>query len=251
MYKLIKLEFIKLRKTLFLSSILFFILGACLTLVFTHGYSYQYNIEIWCEAYTPILFFFPIFCTVPVTWLLYYERKNNFVTYSIVRSSSKKYLLSKLFAHCIYGAIITFALSMEILVIALYLVGPVHVLVNPLNVFQMDAFINHPFLYGLILSLWRSALSILFVILSFISSLLFNNLFIIMVFPFAYYLLENVVLSVLGLPFFRMVTSLGVVSGGYTYGIELWHLFIGPIILSIFLLICFVVGYKKRIFYNK
>lgn len=248
MYKLMKLEFSKLHKTLLMFSICFASLGVCLTLIFTHGYSYQYNIEIWCEAYTLILFLFPVFCTVPVTWLLFYEKKNNYIFYSIVRSSSKRYLLSKLIAHCIYGFIITFFISMEILLISLYLVGPVKVLVNPLNVFQMDAFINHPLLYGLVLSLWRGLLSVLFVILGFVFSLLFNNLFIIMVLPFAYYLLENVILSMLGLPYFRIITSLGVVSGGYTYGIQLRYLFIGPIILAVCIFLCFMVGYKKRCF---
>lgn len=250
MYKLIKLEFNKLHKTLMVFSICFAVLGGCLTLIFTHGYSYQYNIEIWCEAYTLILFLFPIFCTIPVTWLLYYERKNNYISYSIVRSSPKRYLLSKLTAHCIYGFIITFFISMEILLIALYLVGPVKVFVNPLNVFQMDAFINHPLLYGLVLSLWRGLLSVFFVMLGFIFSLLFNNLFIIMVLPFGYYLLENVILSMLNLPYFRIITSLGVVSGGYTYDIQLWYLFIGPIILVVSIFICFMLGYKKKVFYN-
>ncbi|MDF2941250.1 MAG: hypothetical protein K0S01_108 [Herbinix sp.] len=251
MSKLIKLELLKLRNILITFFLFSIILSGSLVLIFLHGYSYQYNIEIWSEAYTLILFLFPIFCTVPTTWLLYYERKNNFIAYSVVRTRPRKYFLSKLFVHCSYGFIITFLMSMEILLISLYAVGKVSGPSNPISAFQLETFINQPLLYGLALSLWRGLLSILFVVMGFIISLIFNNIFVIMILPFIYYIIENILLSMLRLPYFRILTALGLASGDYTSNIELWYLFIGPGILGFFTFVLFLIAWNKKVFFNK
>jgi len=140
---------------------------------------------------------------------------------------------------------------MYILALSLYVASPVSGTPNPITVFQLEYYLNSPFMYGLILSLWRSLLSLLFVVLGFIVSLLFDNIFVIMIFPFVYYIVENIVLSMLNLPYFRMVTALGVASGGYTADIQLWYLFIGPAILFIVTIIFFIVGYRRKIFFNR
>lgn len=77
------------------------------------------------------------------------------------------------------------------------------------------------------------------------------NIFVITILPFVYYMIENVVLSMLNLPYFRMVTALGVISGDYTYGIELWYLLIGPAILASTTIILLLVGLGKKVFFNK
>lgn len=175
MIKLVKLELLKLHKVLIVFSIFFIIFSASLILIFLHGYSYQYNIEVWSEAYTLILFLFPIFCTAPTTWLLYYEKKDHFMKYSVIRATPFKYLTSKLLVHCIYGFMITFLMSMVGLLLSKYAIDRVSGIPNPIHVFQLNYFLNHPLIYGLILSLWRSVLSILFVAFGFIVSLLFSS----------------------------------------------------------------------------
>lgn len=248
MFQLIKLEFLKLYKSLLIFSVCSTILCISLVLIFMHGYSYQYKIEIWGEAYTLILFLFPMFCTMPVTWLLFHEKKHNFISYSIIRLNSNKYYFSKLIVHCLYGFLITFFMSMLILLLCLYMVPSINGLVNPIDVFQLDTFINHPLFYGLILSLWRSVLSIPFVLLGFIVSLLFRNMFIVLILPFGYYILENVILSILGMPYYRMITSIGVVSGGYTADLKLWYLFVGPSLLIVCTCAFFIVAWKQKVF---
>lgn len=229
MKNLINLEFLKLKKTIIWSYILFVLIAVVSLLSVVKGYSYYYNIEIWDQSYEVILLFFPIFCTVPVSWLLYYEKKDNFIDYSLIRISRKKYTISKIIVHSSFAFIVTFSMSIVGALITLYIIPEVSISPSYMEDFRRNMLdengeykiIWRYFLYEktvvfvFILGFFRGIISISFVLTSFICANYIKNIFIVALAPFMYYFIENVILSNLGLPMYRLSFLIGNISSGY------------------------------------
>ena len=110
------------------------------------------------------------------------------------------------------GGLITFLMSFVSLIICLYIVPDITSSINPIEnlsaaIFHGDFYISHPFLYGFAISLWRFLIGFLIASFGFALSMFIKNLFIIFTLPFVYSILENFILSVLGLEHFRLFTS--------------------------------------------
>ncbi|KZE64312.1 hypothetical protein AWM68_14585 [Fictibacillus phosphorivorans] len=244
--QLIKIEIKKLIYP-YLAFLLFALLYSSLIIIpFTTGYQYNYNIEIWEESGELFRMLFPLFAVVPTCWLMYYERKNGFLSYTITRVSKKRYITTKWLVSSIGGALIVFLVSFVGLLITIYYlpeVTPATGNNNALNRYAGDAFVNDPLLYGFLLSLWRGVIGFLVSSFGFALSLYINNIFIVLTGPFVYLILENFVLSVLGFPFFRLVTSFD--PNTLDIGaITTERLLVGPILLII--LISAYLGYFKK-----
>ena len=125
MWNLVKLEIFKLKKVLIITLVISTIGCVILPLIHSKGYQYYASIEIWEQCYGIILFFFPLIVTLPICWLMYYERKDKFISYNFTRVRKHKYLFAKLLTHCSYGFLITFCVSFFIAVISVVFLFPV------------------------------------------------------------------------------------------------------------------------------
>lgn len=241
MINILKLDLNKIKYPYIVSLILGF-LYAALTVIFSKsGYVYNYNIEIWEQSNGSFNLIFPLLATMPTCWLMYYERKNKFINYTITRVSKKKYILTKWLIASLGGAFLIFLISIFGLILSLYFVDYVETKSYDyaLENFFGYYFVNNPFTYGFLLSLWRAFIAFLVVTLGFVISLYIKNIFLILTAPFIYVILENFILASFNMPYYRLVTSFAPNLLAYTSGYEI-RLLGGPIILTLFIIFLFI-----------
>jgi hypothetical protein len=209
MLKLIPIELRKLKfgiLFMFLFSIAYGIVSVQLSI---SGGGYGYNIEIWDQAMELLPIILGIISVVPVCWLVYYERSDRYMVNVMNRTPFRQYLMVKWLIVSVIGGLTIFLASFIGLVYALYGLPTVvpSEYYQPYPVFMEEMFRGSPFLYGLLLSLWRGFIAFLVTTLGFIFSLFLNNIFLVLTIPFIYVEAENFILSILNFPEFRLVTS--------------------------------------------
>lgn len=242
MTKLLKLEFKKIKNLYVLSLLLSIIYGGAMIIPYLSGYQYYRNIEIWDASNEIFTLIFPLIAVLPTCWLMYYERKDNFLIYTLSRVSKKKYIFSKYIVSACGGAMLVFFISFVGLIVALYFVPDVKPTVMgndyALDKFFGSYFVNEPLLYGTVLSLWRACIGLIVVTFAFLLSLYVNNIFVILTSSFIYSILENFTLAILGMPYYRLVTSFSpnILSPS---AITIMRLLVGPALFIVFIITTF------------
>lgn len=220
MKRLILLEWQKIKwpvlGTLFAGIVASIIL--CSTLYKAYALSSQ--LEVWEIGMGIINFVFPLIAVLPTGWLMYYERKNNFLIYTLPRVSKKDYILAKWIVVAGSAFVTMFAIAFAGVLTALVIIPQIQVMETVIDTVSGQyrttltdshvlgsLFETNALKYGFLLSLWKGVLAALMASMGFIFSLYIKNLFIIMTGPFLYYMLENFTLAVLQIPQYRLVTS--------------------------------------------
>jgi hypothetical protein len=183
---------------------------------------------------------------------MFYERKDSFIIYSLLRTSKKKYLLTKWLITSFGGGLIVFLVSITSLFFSLFIVPEKLPTVNDyaLKNFAGHYFVNFPLQYGLVLSLWKGIIGFLIATFGFVLSLIVNNLLVILTGPFIYAILENFTLSILNVPYFRLVTSFDL-NTLTASAISVDRLIVGPLILCLlimFLILVMVIPKNETVF---
>lgn len=237
--------------------ILFTILvGGLLSIIFCNAiyksYALEHQLEVWEVGFNLFNFIFPLIAVLPTCWLMYFERKNGFLTYTLPRASKKHYLLSKWIVISGSAFFIMFIISFAGVVTALYGVHPIDVTytwvspetgeVAPRLVethVAGDLFTKSPFIYGLLLSVWKGLICVIVATMGYVFSLYSQNLFVILTGPFVYTILENFILSILGLEHLRLVTAFEPTSV-FVEDVGLSTFLFGPV-LAIVIMVLYVV----------
>lgn len=219
MKKLIKLEWKKLKYPVLLSALLTTLVTVLLTMILYKNYAIDVKLEAWELGTNLIISIFPLLIVLPTCWLMYYEKKDNFLMYTITRADKKEYLFSKWIVISLSSFMIIFISMFIGVLIAIYInpeidhikthfdsVTGEYVPMAARHVFG-KIFVDKPLLYGFLLSLWRGLLSIIITTMGFVFSLYIDNIFIVLTGPFIYYVLENFILSILNLENYRFVTA--------------------------------------------
>lgn len=204
----IKINFKKIIISLGLTIAMMTILASVLSSVRAQSYSLQYELESWELGTEFMSMLYPLLVVIPLCWDLYAERKDNFLLYVASRTSIKNYLLAKWIAYAVGAFLIILVPSILSAFFVLYIKDPITpFLENPfLHVFA-ESFIEKPWIYLSLLSLWRSILGVVMMTFGFVLALFYKNLFVILIGPFVYSILENFILAVLRLERYRLVTA--------------------------------------------
>ena len=235
MKRLMKLEFDKLKYPVIIMIVLSSVVASLLTCTIYQSWSTTCKIDSW-EIGTELFdFIFPIIVVVPLSWSLFVERKNNYILYAFARVSARKYLLSKWIVQAICAFLILFVPNILSAISALIVTTPTEPSASHMaHVFQAT-YETAPLLYAFVLSLWKGFIGILIMSMGFVLSMYINNIFIIMTAPFVYYILENVALSVLYVPSYRLTTAYRPVSVS-CHAITALSFIVGPMLLILFTL---------------
>lgn len=257
MKNLLALEWRKLRWPVLIMLVLATAASMILSSTLYKNYALEYDLEAWEVGMEFIVFLFPLIAVLPVGWLMYYERKDHFLVYTLPRVSKKKYLLAKWIVVAGSAAVTMFIVMFAGVVTALYLkpeIVPVLTLVDPVTEELISSVLAHhflgelfaykPFVYGVLLSLWRGLLAALIATLAFVLSLFVENIFIVLTAPFIYYILENFILSVFGMPQYRLVTAFEP-GRNDSLDVSSLSLMAGPLLLILFMII--LVFYFKKV----
>ena len=247
MRSLVKNECKKIFLPVMLTTLIMTIAMCLLSCTVYKSYSLQYELEAW-EVGTEIFdLIYPLVVTVPLCWNLYCERKNGFLIYVKPRVNLTKYLMSKWIAYAL-GSICMIVIPYIVsAVFALYVKAPIDPFENPFHHVFQSVFIEQPLLYAILLSCWKGAVSLLVMTFGFVLALYSKNIFVIMTGSFIYSILENYVLSILGLEAYRLVVCFEPTSVAARVVTSLSFV-AGPVLLSaVICLTAFLLSRKNAV----
>lgn len=250
--KSLALEGKKLARPVLITTAILTLLTCILSCTLYREYSIHFELDPWEIGTEYMSLLFPLFVTVPVCWQLYYERRDRFLAYTLPRIGKRRYLIAKWCACAGSAFLILFLPYFIAALFALYVREPEAL--RPLpegydHVFRI-AYEQAPVLYALLLSLWKGLLGILTMTFGFVLALYGGNLFVILTGPFLYVILENFILSILGLPQLRFVTAFEPASLSAT-AVNAASFIAGPILMCIVmgLVVFYFQKVKKRSIY--
>lgn len=249
MVSLIKLEIKKVLKPVIATLTITTILFLAVMIKMGNQYYVQNSFEFWNVSIDYIAIVFPILVVCPTCWVMYYERKNNFLIYTFPRVSKKDYLFSK-WIICVLSAFLIVFIPMFICgFVSLSFLNNVHAPASyePLfytNLFMPDFLINHTFLYIFIHCLWDGFLAMIVATIGFILSLYLDNIFVILTGPFIYVILDNFTMAILGFHKQRLIASFYINSMTDT---NIFNLLVGPTIALLFIIILLIIFKSKKI----
>ncbi len=251
MFRLIKNEWGKIKFPV-LGTIAILSIAACiLSSTLYQNYTLYYDLEAWEIGTELIGFLFPLFVVVPICWNMYYERKNNFLLYTMPRVNKRKYLTAKWLTSVISAFFILFIPYFLSAIFALYVKSPINsntfadASVTPFSHIFLDIFTQTPLLYAFLLSCWKGFIGIFVMSLGFVLSLYVDNIFIILTGPFIYAILENFILSIMGLENYRLVTAFEPTTVS-AQSITAGSFIIGLLLISIVIVVVWLYFGKKK-----
>ncbi|RKD69577.1 hypothetical protein ATL39_2997 [Sinobaca qinghaiensis] len=264
MKNLLSLEWHKVKWPVLITMIMCTVLSIYLCSSFYKRFALEEQLEAW-EVGMPIFnFMFALIAVVPTGWVLYYERKNNFINYIIPRVNIKKYLFVKGFIMSGSAFAIMFILSFAGVLTVLFINSPIDVVysrydpatgetfasVENNHIFG-SVFVNQPLVYGFLMSIWKGVLTALMAAMGFVFSMYTNNLFLILGGPFLYTNIENFTLAVLQLEAYRLVTAFEPTTITVS-AVNIFSFITGPllVLLLIGVFIFYMRFIKKRSVYS-
>lgn len=238
-------EWMKIRIPSCLTLIISVIAVSLTTLIVYKSYALEEQLEVYEVGFAVFNVFYPILAVLPTAWVMYFERKTNFIKYTVPRVKKQTYLFTKGMMSVLTGFVCIFSISIVSVTIALYVVPPITsnlFLVNPLTGELMsrfpgarifgEVFVDQPFLYGLILSIWKGFIGAVTALFGFTLSLYSRNLFVILAGPFIYMILDNFVWNFIGPMKYSLTTAFEPSSIGVDY-LTLCHFVLPPIQLGL------------------
>lgn len=222
------------------------------TLIVYKSHALEAQLEVYEVGFTIFNLFYPILAVIPTAWLMYFERKTFFIKYTLPRVKQRTYILTKGIMSMMSGFLVVFGISIASVIVALYIVVPITPwlsLVNPVTGELMsrfpnyrifgEVFVNQPFLYGFVLSVWKGLIGAVTALFGFVLSLYSRNLFVILAGPFMYMILDNYIWGLIGPMKYNLVTAFEPSSISVDY--LTWIHFVLPPIQLCFVIISYVL----------
>ncbi len=169
-----------------------------------------YQISPYAYASDPIDFFFGLLVSIPFAFGLFYLKKNNFLNPVALRVSPQKYIrvyvistLSLCFCVVFFTNIAGVAFS--ILIASKELLGRTQ---NTLSGYILgDMQMRHPLAFGVLWSLQKAGIGVLICLFAQIIAFYIKNLFLVLLLPGIYVILENFFTAALGLSRYSLSTA--------------------------------------------
>lgn len=210
---LIKNEWNKIKWTVLCTILMLSVITCILSSTLYQSYALNYDLEAWEVGTEIVSLLFPLLVVIPICWNMYYERKDNFLLYTMPRVNTRKYLAAKWITSAICAFLILFIPYFLSAIVALYVKAPIEPYIpqdpsiTPFRHIFLEAFTQKPVLYSFLLSCWKGFIGIFVMSLGFVLSLYIDNIFVVLTGPFIYTIMENFLLSFGGLASYRLVTT--------------------------------------------
>ncbi len=169
-----------------------------------------YPIDPYIYGSSPVDFFLPLLLTIPFSFYTYHIVKNGFIDYAGVRISKKKYITYYMLSSLISCFVMVFVANLLAIVFSINIASISQEFSKPsyagylLGNLQM----NSPLRFGIIWSLYKAFVATLICLFGQIISLYIGNLFLVLLAPFIYSVLENFITGILKIPQFSFMTAL-------------------------------------------
>lgn len=210
-------QFLNFMKIQSIPAIVLFILYSMALIIFVnyanHSSLVYYPIEPYIWGAKTLDFFFPIIVGLPFALFTYFLRKDYFLTYTQLRMKKEKYLFTFFLATSVCCSLTVFLVNYLGVVFS---VKTAHLTNDPYIHPLADYFLGnwqmmHPLLFGLIWSVIKAIVGVTICLFAQIWIFFVDNLFLGLLAPFTYVVLENFITAILQIPHFSL-TSLIVLN---------------------------------------
>lgn len=151
----------------------------------------------------------PALISIPFADSYLYDKKSGYINSVRVRSSYSKYIFSKIIANALAGATVIFSVFLILFIVSatFYPLNFPNTEINykPYGVFY-DLYIHKPYFYVSFILLLGSFFGAVYATLGLSASVLFNNRFAVIAFPFLYFIFLVVLSQILNLKFLMPVS---------------------------------------------
>lgn len=168
-----------------------------------------FPIEIWIDGCKILDFFFPLFVTVPFSWMLFYEKKDGFLNYASMRKKRKQYIAGRIVAGMIAALVVTFIIYYIGLLMVVFVLKPKTVVENRVlyrylwGSFQAE----NSLVFGMMWCGWKGLIGAVLCAFGYLLALIEDNLFVVSLLPFVYCTIENFVTGTLRLERYSITTA--------------------------------------------
>ncbi|MCD7891092.1 MAG: hypothetical protein LUG26_04800, partial [Ruminococcus sp.] len=180
-------------------------------MVFAGNTAIEHMIQIWIYGCEPLDFFLQLLASLPFSFTLYYKKSDGFLHYSSTRMSRKRYVAHHMLAGfllCAVGIALTYFCG---LLFSEYIM-PFDATTGYHSGLESYVFggwmVSHPVAFGLVWCLWKGFNAGLFTLFGYGLALYAENVFIVSIAPFVYFVAENLITSLLQIPEYSVVTSI-------------------------------------------
>lgn len=170
-----------------------------------------YEIDLYNFASDYPDFFFPLIVSIPFAINTYYLKKENFLDYVSLRISKDAYLKEYIKAVMTMCFIIIFFVNLICIIISMNIadLSPEYKMGHEFDgAFLGSLQENHVMLFGLIWSAYKGMMAVLVCLMGQVFAIFLDNLFLALLAPFAYSILENYITAILGIPKISFTTSM-------------------------------------------
>ena len=169
----------------------------------------SFPVEVWIDGSKILDFFFPLFVSLPFSWMLFYEKKDGFLNYAAMRTDKKKYIFSRIMTGMIAAFVTVFIIYYVGLFVAVSYIKPEYIVNDNILYRYMWGYMqaHNPLLFGVFWCAWKGFIGSLICGFGYLIALVADNLFVIALLPFLYCTIENFITGTLHLERFSITTS--------------------------------------------
>lgn len=193
----------------FAVGIIYAVVLMTLIVIYNSNSMIYYQISPYSYASEPIDFFFGLIVSIPFSIYTFFMKKDHFLEYVHVRISKKRYL----FIHILSTMAVCFLMVFIVNIIGVVFSCSIADLVETGNKPTLANYIfgelqmSKPIVFGILWSLQKALIGSIICLFGQITALYIENLFLALIAPFAYIIVENFITSILGLSRFSITTT--------------------------------------------
>lgn len=168
-----------------------------------------YKISPYVYASDPIDFFFALIVTIPFSFYTFFLKKDGFLEYVQLRMPKKRYL----FLHIVSMMVLCFTMVFIVNLIGIIFSCMSADVITDGNKTTLAGYIlgemqmTSPIIFGILWSLQKAFVGMLICLFAQVTAIYIENLFLALITPFIYVVLENYATSVLHLSQFSLTTT--------------------------------------------
>lgn len=166
-------------------------------------------VEAWIYGCEPVDLFFPLLASLPFSWVIFSERKNDFLDYIAIRTNRKKYIRNKMITGMFLSFLGIFTIYFLSLCYTLFFASFSIEEGSSRLVYYLfgESQLHNPLLFGFLWAVWKGFISAVICLFGQVLSLYSNNIFVVSTAPFIYVFMENFITASLSIPEFSLTTG--------------------------------------------
>lgn len=193
----------------FAVGIIYAVVLMTLIVIYNSNSMIYYQISPYSYASEPIDFFFGLIVSIPFSIYTFFMKKDNFLEYVHVRISRKKYELIHIFSAMTACFLMVFIVNIIGVVFSCNIANIVESSNKPdlSNYIFGELQMSKPIIFGIVWSLQKALIGSVICLFAQIAALYIENLFLALILPFAYIVVENFITATLGISRFSITTT--------------------------------------------